>query len=100
MSAIFDQYFKLLVAYAGQELPEYELPSDPVDLSFVIAAVLQLENDERQALLAMTDTAARLMEERTCLITEVERVRVASEGADRRAERITREWRKPFESLN
>lgn len=97
---LFRDYFSILVAAAGQDLPDYELPENPVDLSFVIAAMLRLGNRERQALLETTDTQMRLAQVAARLRDEVDRVRSASPPTGQQVARLTREWRKPFESMN
>jgi Lon protease-like protein len=48
-----------------------QVPEDPTVLSHVVAATAALSLDERQALLAAPDTAARLRAERTLLRREV-----------------------------
>ena len=51
-------------------------------LSFTAACVLPVENDEKQALLEHTDTAARLAVEREVLLREVTRLRRAAEASE------------------
>lgn len=87
----FAEYFRLLLDYAGQTMPDYELPTDPEELSFVIAAMLQAPTAERQALLEMTDTAQRLAHERDVLSTETGRMQQAHDNLrDRRRRVVTR----------
>ncbi|HSV73047.1 MAG TPA: LON peptidase substrate-binding domain-containing protein [Chthonomonadales bacterium] len=75
VSGLFGEYFKALISAAGVDLPEYDLPSDAVDLSFVIAAVIQVPLEQRQTLLEMTDTAARLEREQAILQGQIEVIR-------------------------
>jgi hypothetical protein len=63
--------FRLIREVVGPQLHEPTLPSEPAALSFFIAAGLQVEPPERQALLELTDTAARLTRERDVLRAEV-----------------------------
>ena len=64
---LFQTYLRLIrPAQAGEQVPD-----DPTVLSHVIAAAAALPLDERQALLAAPDTAARLRAERTLLRREV-----------------------------
>lgn len=60
--------------------PEFELPEDPVDLSYLTAAALPIENEEKQTLLSADDTADRLIAERELLRREVTRLRRAEES--------------------
>lgn len=75
VSALFHDYFQALIAQAGVRLPDYELPTNAEELSFVIAAVLQADLAQRQVFLELTDTAARLSEQKALLQTELERLR-------------------------
>jgi Lon protease-like protein len=64
---LFQRYLRLVQpAPLGEQVPE-----DPTVLSHVVAATAALSLDERQALLAAPDTAARLRAERTLLRREV-----------------------------
>ncbi|OLB65122.1 MAG: peptidase S16 [Actinobacteria bacterium 13_2_20CM_2_72_6] len=64
---LFQRYLRLIrPAQVGEQVPE-----DPTVLSHVIAAAAALSLDERQALLAAPDTAARLRAERALLRREV-----------------------------
>ncbi len=60
---LFGIYFDSLVASAGIEVPEYELPGDPSDLSFVVASVVHLPLERRQMFLELTSAAERLQQE-------------------------------------
>jgi Lon protease-like protein len=66
-------YLRNLFAILDQPQEELELPSEPGRLSLVAAAVLQIPLSERQALLEMTDVAARLQQEREWLAREMEK---------------------------
>jgi len=64
---LFQRYLRLIrPAQLGEQVPE-----DATVLSHVIAATASLALDERQALLAAPDTAARLRAERSLLRREV-----------------------------
>jgi Lon protease-like protein len=64
---LFQRYLRLIrPAQLGEQVPE-----DATVLSHVIAATAALSLDERQALLAAPDTAARLRAERSLLRREV-----------------------------
>jgi len=64
---LFQRYLRLIrPAQLGEQVPD-----DPTVLSHVIAATAALSLDERQALLAAPDTAARLRTERSVLRREV-----------------------------
>nr|CAA9261322.1 Uncharacterized protein, similar to the N-terminal domain of Lon protease [uncultured Armatimonadetes bacterium] len=73
-----DEVHKLLrdfltrsLALAGQPIETFDLPDEPEQLSFAAACMLPLDNDEKQALLENTDTAARLAAEKEVLRREV-----------------------------
>lgn len=70
------------LALLGQSVGHFDLPDEPEELSFTAACVLPLENEEKQALLEDTDTAARLSVEREVLLREVTRLRRAAETMD------------------
>jgi len=76
---LFHAYFERLVRMAGRAAPQYQLPNDAEDLSFVIAAVMQQASlIERQRLLELTDTRSRLETESALLAAEIERLRDAT----------------------
>lgn len=61
--AILERYLKLLMLNAkvsGLEVETVDIPRDPATLSLTVAALLTLSNEEKQDLLEMTSTAARL----------------------------------------
>lgn len=66
------------LALAGQPREPFELPDEPEQLSFTAACVLPIDNEEKQALLEDTDTAARLQAEREILRREVVKLRRAA----------------------
>jgi Lon protease-like protein len=60
---IFERYLKLLMLNAkvtGLDFEAVDIPRDPIMLSLTVAALLQLGNEQKQELLEMTSTAARL----------------------------------------
>jgi Lon protease-like protein len=69
------------LARIGQTVEEFTLPSEPGPLSFTAACVLPLENEDKQALLEETDTAARLSVEKEVLLREVTRLRRTAEAS-------------------
>jgi Lon protease-like protein len=69
-------YLQALAA-AGREVPvDPELPSDPLLLSYLVAATVVLDNADRQRLLAAPDAATRLAVERALLARENALLRV------------------------
>jgi Lon protease-like protein len=67
--ALFQQYLRGIRAQTdgtGEQLPD-----DPTVLSYLVAATASLSLDDRQRLLAVPDTAARLRAERALLHREV-----------------------------
>lgn len=81
------------LAMMGQRVGEFELPDEPEQLSFTAACVLPIDNDEKQALLEDTDTAARLAWEKEILLREVTRLRRAAETSEIDAEDDEIVWR-------
>jgi Lon protease-like protein len=79
---LFGHYFASLVSRAGIDLPEYDLPHNPSDLSFVIAAVIQQEAARRQAMLEARDTAQRLAQEIEMLQDSIERLNAMPEASE------------------
>ncbi|MBM3494683.1 MAG: ATP-dependent protease [Armatimonadetes bacterium] len=71
---LFGVYFDALVSKAGIEVPEYELPGDPSDLSFVVASVVQLPVSRRQSFLELTNTSERLQQEVSFLQRSIARL--------------------------
>lgn len=67
--AVFRRYLRLIRLDPQQA--EEQLPDDPTVLSHLIAATAALTLDDRQRLLAVPDTAARLRAERSLLSREV-----------------------------
>jgi uncharacterized protein len=100
---LFGEYFDILLNYAGVDLPGYELPDCPEELSFVLAAVVQAEMTERQSFLEMTDTGERLRKLYALLTADISRLRLAadrSEANSSMAQRLPAEWRERFISRN
>ncbi|NUQ69960.1 MAG: LON peptidase substrate-binding domain-containing protein [Chthonomonadales bacterium] len=91
---LFDLYFGTVVQRAGLRPLDYELPEDPENLSFVVAAILQLPLPGRQELLESTSTAERLQQEIACLERDMARAQEIAEARTARpldAESIRRE---------
>lgn len=97
---LFRDYFNELVSHAGVTMPSYELPDDPEEFSFVLAAVLQAESRVRQELLELTDTIERLTRERSMLECDLARIRKLAKFRAVRAERVPAEKGRPFFSPN
>jgi Lon protease-like protein len=99
-TGLFHEYFNELVSHAGVQMPSYELPSDPEEFSFVLAAVLQAEPRVRQDLLELTDTIERLIRERSMLQSDLKRIRTLATYRAVKAERVPAEKGKPYFSPN
>jgi Lon protease-like protein len=96
----FREYFDLLVGHAGVDMPEYELPTEPEELSFVIASILDTEPEQRQTLLEMRDTVHRMEIVSALLAAELERVQGATDRAVYFAQSITAEQRRDWLGRN
>lgn len=57
--AVFREYLRLLVEFSGKQA-EIDLPSDPLDASFLIGDALQVADSMKQRLLELSSTEARL----------------------------------------
>ncbi len=97
---LFHTYFHTLTDHAGVEMPDYELPDDPEEFSFVISAVVQLDAARRQAMLEMTDTVLRLNQQRDILRHEIVRIQNLAKVNVKRAERVTAAETRPYFSRN
>ena len=62
LSILFLRYLRLLASHARLPIPDVELPSDPETLAFCVASVAMLSPLDKQHLLEMTDTRARLQD--------------------------------------
>ncbi len=71
LSALFTRYLELLAGQAGECLPPIQLPEDPVSLSFCAASALILTLEQRQVLLALTNTQERITNEIDWLIDQI-----------------------------
>ncbi|WP_376793666.1 LON peptidase substrate-binding domain-containing protein [Thermogemmatispora sp.] len=68
---LFSGYLEILLeARSRQEIKEH-LPSDPEELSYLIAYLLDMQDEEKQRLLELTSTRQRLAEENEILRREV-----------------------------
>ncbi|MCW2616609.1 MAG: peptidase lon domain protein [Frankiales bacterium] len=74
--AEFLAYLAALADARGDELEEPELPASSLVLGYLVAATVLLDLDDRQALLAQTDGAARLRAELSLLRREGTLLRV------------------------
>ena len=68
----FIEYLVRLAHRTNREVPEMDLPEDPAQLSFCIAAVAQFTPLEKQHLLEMTNVAERLEVEASLLFQQTE----------------------------
>ncbi len=69
--ALFPRYVERLLTARGDVVPDPpRLPDDPLLLSYLVAAAMVLDLDERQQLLEAPDAAARLAAERQLLRRE------------------------------
>jgi len=65
-----EEYLKAVYSLAERPRPAIEFPDDPTMLSFQVGAVLQIGPQERQGLLELDATAARLRQELSYLRRE------------------------------
>lgn len=93
---LFTAYFEALVSNAGIEVPEYELPSDPSELSFVVASVVQLPLVRRQHFLELTSTPERLQQEIVYLQRGLERLEQQQEESRIAAPFDPDQWKDVF----
>jgi Lon protease-like protein len=81
---LFRRYLKLVSDLIGRsdaaEIDRMDLPLDPVQLSFCIAAVAHMPLPARQLLLASVDTSARLRTEIDLLKSQVEALEAMRDG--------------------
>jgi Lon protease-like protein len=75
------EYFVRSLALRGRQVGEFDLPLDPVHLSFMAGYVLPIPNSQKQALLEMQSLTERLGAVRELLHGEVTRLRRAQEAA-------------------
>lgn len=54
------EYLRLILQLVGSDECEISIPSDPIELSFAIPPCLACDDEEKQEMLAMRTTAARL----------------------------------------
>ena len=68
---LFTSYLNILLEVVGKEEVQFDLPEPPGELSHFIAYFLDLENDQKQALLELDSTIERLKSEIETLRREV-----------------------------
>lgn len=68
---LFQRYRQKLAATGAEVAEPIELPADPVRLSYLIAAAVVLDRDEKQRLLEAENAATRLRAERDLLLREI-----------------------------
>lgn len=76
-SELAREYIQLLLRQVGRRPQQLDLPTDPEHLSFVLSSSLQIDMEERQALLELTSTQARLVKLKDWLQRETDQLRVA-----------------------
>jgi Lon protease-like protein len=74
----FREYLDALTEWGGATVRLEDLPSEPVLLSFIVAAAMVVDLPERQALLAEPDTLRRLALERSLLSRETAMLRTTT----------------------
>jgi len=72
---LFEGYLAAIAATGGAEVTPYELPEEPSVLSYLVASATLLTLEDRQSLLELDDTAARLRAEVALLARETVLVR-------------------------
>jgi uncharacterized protein len=78
LQAAFRAYLDALTKRGGATVRIEDLPSDPVLLSFVVAAAMVIDLPERQGLLDEPDTVRRLSAERALLTRETAMLRATT----------------------
>ena len=69
--SLFDAYLQILLEVVGKEQIEFNLPTDPEELSHFIAYFLDVQDEQKQRFLELTSTQQRLQEEVDVLRKEV-----------------------------
>lgn len=86
---LFREYAHSLLERAGVRTGiDYSLPDTPPDLSFAVAAAIDMSTAQRQSLLEMTDTSARLALELELLRGQIVRLAAEPRAAVHRATRL------------
>jgi Lon protease-like protein len=60
---LFDSYLQVLLEVVGKQDIDFNLPTEPEELSHFIAYFLDVQNERKQQFLELTSTKQRLMEE-------------------------------------
>ncbi len=68
--AAFGHYIEALTRAQGEEIDQLELPTDPLVLSYAVAATVLVDLEDRQGLLASPDVTSRLRAELALLRRE------------------------------
>ena len=74
-SRLFTEYARHRMALSGETLDDFTLPHEADVLSYVLAMAIEVDAEERQRLLEMPDTAARIRAEVDLLQTELPIIR-------------------------
>jgi uncharacterized protein len=77
-AALFTQYARYLATLTGQQALDEDIPDDPVLLSYVIAAGLQIDPTDRQRLLELPGPVERLQAEVDVLQIELPLMRAVA----------------------
>ncbi len=72
---LFSRYAHCMSQLAGDKLDDFSLPSDPSDLSYLLATIIQMESLARQGLLELPNSAQRLKAEVDILQAELPMLR-------------------------
>jgi Lon protease-like protein len=72
VSRLFRAYIKESLAVTNRSLSSIQLPQDPESLSFAVATMLQVPVEEKQYLLELKNTEARLKYEIDLLVREID----------------------------
>lgn len=81
-------YIRALLSAGGEEAPEVQLPDDPVVLSYLVGAVLQVPLQVRQELLEQGYTAHRLRRQLALLESETAKLEQTAPARRRMARRF------------
>jgi hypothetical protein len=80
VSMTFGDYARLLLSVSEETLVSVELPDDPLTLSSLVASMLQVPPEEKQTLLELPGSAARLKAEASMLRVELPLLRALVDG--------------------
>jgi ATP-dependent Lon protease len=73
---LFKEYISVLLAFADRWIGEFEMPAGPKDMSYFVAARLNISLPMKQRLLEMTSIRMRLTEERDLMQREIAQMEI------------------------